>query len=107
MLGSKPNIYWVFSWKFLTPVATLVKMKRIYLYNALFNYFYWNIKAVIIIASISNAEVKLDNYRYPLFAHIIGWSTVVICLLPIPLCFIIELFNSGLGKVIHFKISTK
>ena len=78
MLGSTPNFYWVYSWKFITPFCTF---------------------AVIIVAIVSNSEVTLGDYRYPFYAHIIGWTIVGICMLPIPLCFTLELFKNGFGKV--------
>lgn len=62
MLGSFPNIYWIFCWKFLTPVFTT---------------------AAVILSIVVNQEVTLNDYRYPQWAHVIGFVIVGIILSPL------------------------
>ena len=40
-----------------------------------------------ILALVANSEVKLNDYRYPEWAHIIGWVIVAIILSPLLICF--------------------
>ena len=45
MLGSKPNFYWTFSWKILTPICTLVieiTPYIIFCFNVTFNLVSYN-----------------------------------------------------------------
>ena len=52
MLNQKLNKFWIFCFKFITPILAIV---------------------IGIITIASNTEVMLGVYRYPKWAHVIGW----------------------------------
>ena len=69
MLGSFPNYFWLFCF-LIAPVVTFV---------------------IIIFSIIANNEVTLNEYKYPNWAHIIGWVIAAVMLIPIPVLFGVEL----------------
>lgn len=50
---------------------------------------------------MSNSEVVLGSYRYPLWAHIIGWSIVAIILSPLLKHALMGMINAGIVKVLE------
>ncbi len=40
------------------------------------------------IAVVADAEVTLNGYHYPQWAHNVGWSIVALILSPLPICFL-------------------
>ncbi|CAL1546239.1 unnamed protein product [Lymnaea stagnalis] len=78
MLGRKPFFFWKIMWAFITPVIILFTL----------------------IASISQmGPVKLDDYHYPVWAVIIGWTTGVVSLVPMPLCAFIKIKRETTGTI--------
>ena len=78
MSGKYPNVYWAACYSFLTPVATI---------------------SGLVLALIANSEVKLNEYRYPQWAHNIGWGFVLIILAPILLFYHISLSRYNFARV--------
>ena len=48
---------------------------------------------MLIFAIISNSEVKLNDYSYPIGAHVFGWLLVVLVLAPIPVYFCLHVLK--------------
>ena len=61
MRGNNPNLYWVICYLVVTPVVTIV---------------------ALILALAANAEVKLNDYIYPTWAHAVNQTIkyLFICL---------------------------
>ena len=57
---------------------------------------------MLIFSIISDSEVKLNDYKYPIGAHVFGWILVVIVLSPIPIYFCMHIFK--MYKVYGFKL---
>ncbi|CAF0771883.1 unnamed protein product [Brachionus calyciflorus] len=79
MLGHYPNIYWIACFKFFTPIFTL---------------------AAVIVSIVANAEVVLNNYKYPEWAHTVGYIIVAIILSPIPIGFLLSLSKHGFKNIL-------
>ncbi len=102
MLGTKLNYYWISCFCFFTPVLAIVFVfflfyKLIYSIVKTKIYFAY-LKSIFLISIIANTEVTLNKYRYPKWAHAIGWSTVSILLLPVFTVFLVSLFKSAKEK---------
>lgn len=54
------------------------------------------------IAIFSNTEVVLGKYKYPYWAHIIGWLIVSIILSPLFKFAFEAMYNGGVFKVFRF-----
>lgn len=100
MLKSKLNFYWKICFRFFTPILVIVISftQVFYILTFLINFCFIN-KIVCFITIVSNSEVVLGDYKYPLFAHIIGWSLVAIILSPLLKHAIMATINSGVMKV--------
>ncbi|CAF0774988.1 unnamed protein product [Didymodactylos carnosus] len=74
MLGEerRPGKFWKICWKWLT----------------------------ILFSSLFYQQVTLDEYKYPEWAHALGWLVVIICLFPIPFFFILEICRRGTWTII-------
>lgn len=68
MSGKYVNMYWTACIAVITPVLTC---------------------GGVIIAIIANSEVTLNDYHYPRWAHIVGWS--IVCLIMSPLFIFFEI----------------
>ncbi|RUS89266.1 hypothetical protein EGW08_002940 [Elysia chlorotica] len=64
MTGNKPSIYWKIMWKFVTPIVVLT----IWIFNL-----------------YQMQRVSLDDYQYPEWAVMVGWSFALISILPLPI----------------------
>jgi solute carrier family 6 amino acid transporter-like protein 5/7/9/14 len=80
MLGHNPNYYWIACFKVLTPLFTT---------------------AAIIISIYENADVTLNDYKYPRWANSIGWFIVAIILSPLPICFCFSLSKFSFARILH------
>jgi hypothetical protein len=56
-------------------------------------------KVGLVIALIANPEVTLNDYKYPIGAHIIGYVIVVIILSPLPIFAFLAIKNLGFKQV--------
>ena len=81
MSGKSPNLYWVLCFAILTPIATI---------------------SGFVLALIANQEITLNGYHYPLWAHSIGWTIVIIILAPLVIFFHLNLSKYNLRTVICF-----
>ena len=57
------------------------------------------LQAVIIFLAIMYEPLSLDGYTYPDWGQAIGWAVVFICVLPIPIVFLIQFCRMGGVKV--------
>jgi hypothetical protein len=80
MLNHKINKYWMICFKFCTPFLAIL---------------------IAIITIASNGEVVLGTYRYPTWAHIIGWIIVLIIMSPIIKYFVSALYHSGILRDLY------
>lgn len=83
MLNFELNFFWRICFKFFTPILAIV---------------------IAIITISSNSEVVLGDYRYPFWAHWIGWSIIAINLSPIVKFACTEIYKSRIFHEI-FKLT--
>ncbi len=101
MLGDEPNLYWVFCFRYLTPLFTIVSLSFFfYIINTVMNkIFFIKTKAAVIISLIVNQEVKLNDYHYPKWAHNSGYILVSIILSPLFICSQFSISKFGFKNV--------
>lgn len=80
MLKTELNIFWKLCFKIFTPLLTIV---------------------IAVISISSNSEVVLGGYRYPFWAHWIGWAIVAINLSPFVKHAFGEIFKSNVLKELY------
>jgi hypothetical protein len=78
MLNKDLNGYWKICFKFFTPVLAII---------------------ILIITVASNTEVQLGSYRYPWWAHLIGWFIVAVIVAPLFKFAISAMIDGGVFKV--------
>lgn len=78
MSGKYVGIYWTACIAVITPILTI---------------------GGVILAVIANAEVTLNDYHYPHWAHVVGWTIVVIILSPLFIFFEISLSKYNFVRI--------
>ncbi|ESO08385.1 hypothetical protein HELRODRAFT_74696, partial [Helobdella robusta] len=74
MLGYKPGVYWKICWKYVSPLFLLL---------------------IIISGFVWYTPLKHDNYVYPFWANMVGWSIALSSILFMPSLAAIKLFKSS------------
>lgn len=74
MINARPNWYWRISWLITTPGITI---------------------ALIVFSMVSTAELQLDNYVFPHWAHSLAYLTAAFPILCIPLWFFYKYCREG------------
>ncbi|CAF0878898.1 unnamed protein product [Brachionus calyciflorus] len=80
MLNFELNAFWKLCFNFCTPVLAII---------------------IGIITLSSNTEVTLGSYRYPYWAHLIGWAIIVINIGPLVKYAVCEIYQSQVLKELY------
>ena len=78
MLGIDLNVFWRACFNYFTPIFSIL---------------------ILIITASSNNEVKLGEYVYPWWAHLIGWFIVAIIVTPFIKFAISSMIEGGIFRV--------
>uniref|UniRef100_A0A671LDE5 Transporter n=1 Tax=Sinocyclocheilus anshuiensis TaxID=1608454 RepID=A0A671LDE5_9TELE len=70
MMGFKPGIYWRVCWKFVSPAFLLV---------------------VVIASIVTSGNLRYDNYIFPRWSNMVGWSIALSSMLFVPIYAIYKL----------------
>uniref|UniRef100_A0A672LIR1 Transporter n=1 Tax=Sinocyclocheilus grahami TaxID=75366 RepID=A0A672LIR1_SINGR len=70
MMGFKPGIYWRLCWKFVSPAFLLV---------------------VVIASIVTSGDLRYDNYIFPRWSNMVGWSIALSSMLFVPIYAIYKL----------------
>lgn len=81
MLGEerRPGKFWKICWQYISPLILLF---------------------TIVFSSLLYQEVTLDDYKYPSWAHALGWVVVIMCLGWVPYIFLVEICRRGTWSII-------
>ncbi|XP_073715135.1 sodium-dependent noradrenaline transporter [Misgurnus anguillicaudatus] len=72
MMGFKPGIYWRVCWKFISPVFLLL---------------------VVIASIVTSSDLKYDEYTFPYWSNVVGWSIALSSMLFVPLYAIYKILS--------------
>ncbi|KAK2156903.1 hypothetical protein LSH36_202g04000 [Paralvinella palmiformis] len=88
MLGKKPNIFWMFCWKFVTPVL---------------------VTGILLFTFIDFTPSTYGSYQYPVWGEVIGWTITLFELAFIPGVAIYKVFtaDSELSLIQRIRLLSK
>ena len=108
MLGRKINGWLKICCKYISPFIIMVR--NIYLYQDKLVYFWSNFQALFLYCAFTYEKLKLIDYEYPLWAHIVGMCMGIVSTAFVPLYFLYSLIISPgnkVSEVAHFQKYSK